>query len=339
MQLVLNTPGMALKVRNGAFEAIAGEERRLISAQQLEGIAITAGCLISTAAIELAVKYDLSIYLFDEVGDAVGCLRSPYFESIATLRRKQVYFGDALEGGAWIVNLFRQKTENQLKNLAYLADRRPSMLAPLQKTVQQMEAELTQLDALTGQTAEQHGATLMGWEGSLARKYWAAVSQCLPEPWSFAKRSRRPAEDPFNAALNYHYGMLYTIVEQALFAAGLDPHLGILHADEYDQPTLAFDLIEPFRPWVDQLLCSHFIKGEVQLEFFEKRNEGWYLNSAGKRFFIPAFNAWLDEPVRWQNRQMSRRAHMYRAAAELAKTINDFERPISPSVSDQTSKT
>lgn len=325
MQLVLNTPGMALKVRNGAFEAVAGEERRLISAQQLEGIAITAGCLISTAAIELAVKYDLSIYLFDEVGDAIGCLRSPYFESLATLRRKQVYFGDALEGGAWIIALFRQKTENQLETLAYLADRRPSLAEMLAKTAAQMTAELPQLDALAGQTADQHGATLMGWEGALARKYWSALAKCLPEPWQFAKRSRRPAEDPFNAALNYHYGMLYTIVEQALFAAGLDPHLGILHADEYDRPTLAFDLIEPFRPWVDELLCSHFLQNKVQVEGFEERNGGWFLNSAGKRFFIPAFNAWLDEPVRWQNRQMSRRAHMYRAAAELAKTISEFE--------------
>lgn len=251
MQLVLNTPGMALKVRNRAFEASTGEERRLISPQQVESIAITAGCLISSAAIELAVEYDLSIYLFDEVGDAVGCLRSPYFESIATLRRKQVYFGDAPEGGTWIVDLFRQKTENQLKNLLYLADRRPSLQAILEQCILELETELQELAALEGKTADEHGATLMGWEGSLARKYWTAVAKCLPEAWQFAKRSRRPAEDGFNAALNYQYGMLYTVVEQALFAAGLDPHLGILHADEYDQPTLAFDLIEPFRPWID----------------------------------------------------------------------------------------
>lgn len=326
MQLVLNTPGMALKVRNGAFEASAAEDRRLISPQQVEGIAITAGCLISTAAIELAVKYDLSIYLFDEVGDAVGCLRSPYFESIATLRRKQVYFGDAPAGGTWILEQFRQKTENQLKNLTFLADRRPSLQPVIQKAMLQLETELQHLDTLVGKTAEEHGPTLMGWEGSLARKYWAMVAECLPPAWQFAKRSRRPAEDGFNAALNYLYGMLYTIVEQALFSAGLDPHLGILHADEYDQPTLAFDLIEPFRPWIDQLLCGQFLRSEVQVEFFEKRNEGWFLNSAGKRFFIPAFHACLDEVVRWQNRQMTRRAHIYRAAGELAKTISTFER-------------
>lgn len=74
------------------------------------------------------------------------------------------------------------------------------------------------------------------------------------------------------------------------------------------------------------MLCGQFLRGEVHLEFFDKRNEGWFLNSAGKRFFIPAFHVWLDEAVRWQNRQMTRRAHMYRAAGELAKRISTFER-------------
>ena len=82
----------------------------------------------------------------------------------------------------------------------------------------------------------------MGWEGTQSKRYWAAVASALPPAWQFGRRSRRPARNGFNAALNYLYGMLYTIVEQALFGAGLDPHLGILHSDQYDSPTLAFDL-------------------------------------------------------------------------------------------------
>lgn len=60
--------------------------------------------------------------------------------------------------------------------------------------------------------------------------------------------------------LNYYYGMLYTIVEGALFAAELDPHLGILHIDTHNKPVLAFDLIEIFRPWVDALLIETCLK-------------------------------------------------------------------------------
>ncbi len=52
------------------------------------------------------------------------------------------------------------------------------------------------------------------------------------------------------------YSMLYAVLEGALFAAGFDPHLSILHADEYNKAVLAFDLIEAFRPWIDRLLIE-----------------------------------------------------------------------------------
>jgi len=328
MQLVLHTPGLTLRVRGGAFEVLAGEEQRIIGPKQLSSIAVTAGCLISSAAVELAVKEDIPIYFFDEIGDAVGCLRSSYFESIATLRRKQVYFGDSPEGGAWVVEQFRLKTEGQISVLAFLADRRTTLTAELKAASGLILSKLADLKQFDGQTAAQFGPQLMGWEGQQARIYWQAVGKATPEPFTFQNRSRRPAQDPYNAVTNYLYGMLYTVVEQALFAAGLDPHLGMLHADEYDQPALAFDLIEAFRPWVDLLLLQQFCKpGVVQPAFFDARSGGIFLNSQGKKLFIPLFNEWLDANKRWQNRQHSHRLHIFKAAANFAKTINDWKKP------------
>lgn len=323
MQLVLHTPGLTLKVRDAAFEVIAGEERRIISPKQIESIAVTAGCLISSTAIELAVQHDLSIYFFDEVGDAVGCLRSPYFESIATLRRKQVYFDDSTAATQFVVELFREKTAEQLSVLAYLANRRESLAGQLRQVSADMESDLQKLPDPDALLTDELSRALMGWEGGQSRRYWQALSAALPEQWQFARRSRRPAQDPYNAATNYLYGMLYTIVEQAIFAAGLDPHLGILHADEYDKPTLAFDLIEPFRPWVDRLLLEQFLTNKVEPHFFDQRGAGWFLNAAGKRFFIPLFNDWLEEACRFRGRQSSRKLQIYRAAADLAKKIAD----------------
>lgn len=323
MQMVLNTPGLALKTRDGAFEVAAGEERRIVSPQQLESIAVTAPCLISSSAIELAIEYDLSIYFFNEIGDAVGCLRSPYFESIATLRRKQVYFSDSPQGGNWVILLFRLKTAHQIDVLEYLANRRPSLAPEYLQVIAQLKAGLLELESFKDQSTDAMGSNIMGWEGHQARMYWKAVSMGMPDPWKFNGRSRRPAEDGFNAMLNYLYGMMYTIVEQALFAAGLDPHLGILHSDEYDRPTLAFDLIEPFRPWVDQLLAEQFMSDQVKPEFFDQVYQGWRLNAAGKKFIIPMFNAWLEEKCRLDGKQFSRKGHIYRYAAELAQQIQN----------------
>jgi CRISPR-associated protein Cas1 len=61
------------------------------------------------------------------------------------------------------------------------------------------------------------------------------------DPINFTSRQKRPAYDPFNVLLNYLYGMLYTAVHLSLLKSGLDPYMGILHADRYGAtPTLVF---------------------------------------------------------------------------------------------------
>lgn len=329
MQLVLNTHGLALKVSKGVFFVTAGDEKRAISPESVSSIAVISPCMISSSAVELAAEAGIPIYFFDETGDPRSCLRSPYFESLATLRRKQVYFSDSAEGAAWVALQFQLKTEHQIANLDYLRHRKTSLARQLGEIMAILEKEKMELSGRPEKPSPEWAAALMGWEGHVARQYWQIVSEAMPEPWKFDSRNRRPALDPFNAMVNYLYGMLYNLVEQAVFAAGLDPHLGILHADEYDSPTLAFDLIEPFRPWADRLILEHCIRHTVQAEWFEDRSPGIFLNSAGKKQLIPLFNEWMQHPIRWQGRQMSRTAHLYRCAAELAKTIDStMKRPV-----------
>jgi CRISPR-associated protein Cas1 len=78
-------------------------------------------------------------------------------------------------------------------------------------------------------------------------------------------------------------------MECAIYSAGLDPSLGFFHETEDRRPSLALDLIEPFRaPLADAMaldLISHRILSEDQ--HFERIEDGVYLNAAGrKRFFV-----------------------------------------------------
>lgn len=328
MQMVLNTPGLMIKVQAGSFKVFQGKEHRLVSPKRVTSIAVTEDCLLSSAAIELAVEYGIPIYFFDRIGDATACLRSPYFESIATLRRQQVYFDDSPEAVEWLLDLFREKTVSQVKHLKYLSKRRTGFKKQLSEKVEVLESQITNLSAIkTEQRFSIISKELMSWEAGQSYKYWRAVSEVLPADWQFSKRSRRPAQDAFNAAINYLYGMLYTVVEQAIFAAGLDPHLGILHSDQYDAPTLAFDLIEPWRPLVDQLLCEQILSNLIFQKAFDQRHDGWYLNRFGKGVIIPAFNAWLGKKVRYQGKERKRQLHIYQAAADLAKRIRTYKIP------------
>ncbi len=275
MQLLLDTRGLVVKLRNRCFWIRHEQTERLISPHKVSSIAVTQGCLLSSGAIRLAAQHQIPIYFFDSIGDVQASLQSPKFGTIATIRRRQVYFADSAAATAWVLEVFGHKSQQQAEVLRYLLNRRPSAAAEIGQALGQLNsAEPLLLAPQLAQPLAVVRPTLLGKEGSQARAYWLAVAAALPEALTFEQRTRRPATDPFNAALNYLYGMLYTTVEQALLAAGLDPYLGLFHADEYNAPTLAFDLIEPFRPWADRLLIELCLDGLWQAEFTDTKADG-----------------------------------------------------------------
>jgi CRISPR-associated protein Cas1 len=66
----------------------------------------------------------------------------------------------------------------------------------------------------------------------------------------------RYASDPINAMLNLLYRLLEVEARLACLITGLDPALGVIHADERDRDALVLDLIEPVRPLVDAWLLE-----------------------------------------------------------------------------------
>lgn len=87
-------------------------------------------------------------------------------------------------------------------------------------------------------------------EARAAAFYWANLFPTLPH------FTRERDESAPNALLNYGYALLRAIVARALVAAGLLPTLGIHHHNRYNAYCLADDMMEPYRPYVDQLVLE-----------------------------------------------------------------------------------
>lgn len=66
---------------------------------------------------------------------------------------------------------------------------------------------------------------------------------------------------PPNNLLNYGYAILRAVVARSLIASGLLPTLGIFHRNKYNAYCLADDIMEPYRPFVDKLVCEIVAKG------------------------------------------------------------------------------
>lgn len=61
--------------------------------------------------------------------------------------------------------------------------------------------------------------------------------------------------------MNYGYAILRAIVARALVSSGLLPTLGIHHHNRYNAYCLADDIMEPYRPYVDELVVRIFDSG------------------------------------------------------------------------------
>jgi CRISPR-associated protein Cas1 len=67
---------------------------------------------------------------------------------------------------------------------------------------------------------------------------------------------------PPNNLLNYGYAILRAITARALVGSGMFPGIGIFHHNKYDAFCLADDIMEPYRPYVDDLVYEIVRTGE-----------------------------------------------------------------------------
>ena len=68
-----------------------------------------------------------------------------------------------------------------------------------------------------------------------------------------------------NALLNYGYTILRAAVSRAIVASGLFPAIGIYHHNRSNAFPLADDLMEPYRPFVDEIVYDLIIQGNIDL--------------------------------------------------------------------------
>lgn len=84
-------------------------------------------------------------------------------------------------------------------------------------------------------------------EGIAAQYYWRQL---------FENFIREREGDAPNNFLNFGYAVLRSIVARALVSSGLNPTIGIFHRNKYNAYCLADDIMEPYRPYIDEIVVN-----------------------------------------------------------------------------------
>lgn len=137
-------------------------------------------------------------------------------------------------------NLWKQTVEAKIKNQAALLDKLDkdgNILKPYWQNVKSGDADNR--------------------EGLAAKIYWDTL---FGEEFLRSRIGVTP-----NEMLNYGYTILRAAVARALMGSGLLPAFGIYHRNRYNAFPLADDVMEPYRPFVDEIVFDLYANGETEL--------------------------------------------------------------------------
>lgn len=135
-------------------------------------------------------------------------------------------------------------------------------------------------------------------EGHAAKVYFNAL---------FGKDFTRTEENPINGALNYGYSIILSTFNREIVSNGYITQIGLFHDNMFNPFNLASDLMEPYRPIVDEAV--YFLKPEkfeadekhLMLEILNKEvnvsGKKEYVSNAIKLYTRSVFEALNDKDI------------------------------------------
>ena len=221
---------------------------------------------------ELA-KNKISLVISDDKRNPVGQYL-PLYGAHNTSKRimEQIAWGEPIKKRVW-QHVIKDKIREQAR---FLEER-------------DYETEAKQL---FGIISEVRSGDTTNREAQAARLYFAAL---------FGSDFSRELEIPLNAALNYGYAVLLSMVNREIVSRGFLTQTGICHRNEYNQFNLACDLMEPFRPAIDRAVVDYMncefdgdvrrMLGDIGNTYVNYRDGSYRLSSVVSQYVQQCLNA------------------------------------------------
>lgn len=123
---------------------------------------------------------------------------------------------------------------------------------------------------------------LMGYEGSASKEYFKnEFNNC-----EWKGRQPRAKLDFLNSTLDLGYTLLFNFTESLLYLFGFDLYVGNLHQEFYMRKSLVCDLVEPFRPLIDQCIRTAVSNSQCREEDFTVNNGQFRLDWKKNKEYI-----------------------------------------------------
>lgn len=270
-----------------------GQETLKVPINDVGALVLHGYAQVSTQALHLCADREVSIHWLTSGGRHVGALHPG---SGMVQRRVRQY--QALTEPGTALKLARRlaaaKMESQLRFLLRSTRQDASARGAVEPAITAIRSQIK------AASRSESLASLRGFEGTAGHAYFSALPHLLlpkvQELFRLQGRSRRPPQDPFNAALSFGYGLLYRSVLAAILAVGLEPALGFFHTPRSSAHPLVLDMMELFRVSVwDMTLVASCNRQQWTERDFDKTGSQVWLSETGRRKAIELYERRLED--------------------------------------------
>lgn len=191
---------------------------------------------ITTGLLNALLKKKIMVVVCDNKNMPQGIL-TPLIGNVTQTERhnRQLSASLPLKKQMWR-HIIKCKITNQAKVLAYYSE---SKTECMYKWVQEVKSgDRTSMEARA------------------AQYYW---SHLFKSHIKHFKRERNGL--PPNNILNYGYSVIRLTIIKNLITTGLLSSVGLHHSNKYNPFCLADDIMEPYRPFIDNLVCKMILEG------------------------------------------------------------------------------
>lgn len=308
---VYNNGDLKRKDNTLRFTSYDGEKRD-IPIERISDIYVMSEMSFNTTFLSYISQYGIPIHFFDYYNFYTGSFYPKESNLAGQLLVNQVQHYTEYDKRLLIAKKFIQAAaDNIYRNLRYYNGR--------DKNVSDYMKDIDSLR--TGLVGVKSIQELMGIEGNIRKKYYAAWSVIINQEIEFDKRVMHPPDNMINSLISFVNSLVYTRTLSEIYHTQLNPTISYLHEPGIRRYSLCLDISEVFKPLIgDRLIFSLLNRKQITEKSFTKELNYLHLKKDASKLIVSEFEKKMKQTI--MHKELGRQvSYQYLIRLEAYKLI------------------
>ena len=308
---VYNNGDLKRKDNTLRFTSYDGEKRD-IPIERISDIYVMSEMSFNTTFLSYISQYGIPIHFFNYYNFYTGSFYPKESNLAGQLLVNQVQHYTEYDKRLLIAKKFIQAAaDNIYRNLRYYNGR--------DKNVSDYMKDIDSLR--TGLVGVKSIQELMGIEGNIRKKYYAAWSVIINQEIEFDKRVMHPPDNMINSLISFVNSLVYTRTLSEIYHTQLNPTISYLHEPGIRRYSLCLDISELFKPLIgDRLIFSLLNRKQITEKSFTKELNYLHLKKDASELIVSEFEKKMKQTI--MHKELGRQvSYQYLIRLEAYKLI------------------